>query len=154
MGVPFLHRFRTSNAGFTSGSRSLRETICDWPLSLVGPQGPQMLQFRIIGIGEAAPRAAGVFIYARRKPDGQWQALFIGETANLRNRLSFNEIAADALLSGATDIHVLLTGSDASARRDTCERMVRTNNPLLNESRVKPPAATAPSRQGRRTNAA
>jgi len=136
------------------GSSALRETICDWPLSLVGPQGPQMLQFRVIGIGEAAPRAAGIFIYACRRPDGQWQALFIGETSNLRYRLSFNEIAADALLSGATDIHVLLTGSDANARRDTCEHMVHTNNPLLNETRAKQASPTMPSRQGRRTNAA
>lgn len=136
------------------GSGELRQTICEWPLSLVGPQGPQTLPFRIIGIGEAAPRAAGIFIYARRRPDGQWQAMFIGETSNMRNRLSFNEIAADALLSGATDIHILLTGSDATARRDTCERMVRTNNPLLNEARTKPAPGNAPAREGRKTNAA
>lgn len=141
-----------------AGTRALKETTCDWPLSLVGPQGPQMLQFRIIGIGEAAPRAAGLFIYARRKPDGQWQALFIGESAKLRNRLSFNEIAADALMSGATDIHILLTGSDAPARRDTCERMIRTNRPQLNETRnggdTDPGKATPAARQGRRTKAA
>lgn len=154
MDVPFLHRFRASTRGFMPGSRALRKTICDWPLSLVGPQGAQTLQFRIMGIGEAAPRAAGIFIYARRSPDGQWQALFIGETSNLRNRLSFNEIAADALLSGATDIHVLLTGSDATARRDTCERMVRTNNPLLNESRTQQAPPIKPQRQGRKTSAA
>ena len=141
-----------------ASTRALRETSAEWPLSLVGPQGPQMLQFRVVGIGEAAPRAAGIFIYARRKADGQWQALHIGESSNLRNRLSFNEIAADALMSGATDIHILLTGSDAVERRDMCERMIRTNRPVLNETEAQQP--TKPVKKGeaagpgRRPNAA
>lgn len=144
MGVPFLHRFQDKSGWPGAGRRTLRETRCEWPLSLVGADGPQMLQFSIIGIGETAPRAAGIFIYARRRPDGQWQALHIGETSNLRNRLSFNEIAADALMSGATDIHVLLTGSDAAERRDMCERMIRTNKPALNESRWRSKDDAAP----------
>ena len=158
MGVPFLHRFRGKSRWSMASIRALRETSAEWPLSLVGPQGPQMLQFRVTGIGEAAPRAAGIFIYARRKADGQWQAIHIGETSNLRNRLSFNEIAADALMSGATDIHVLLTGPDAVERRDVCERMIRTNRPLLNEGGLQQsPEPARKSRSpgpGRQPNAA
>ena len=140
MGVPFLHRFRGNPGWSMSNTRGLRETSCEWPVRLVGAQGPQILRFSVMGLSEPAPRSAGVFIYARRNHDGQWQALYIGETANLRNRLSFNEIAADALLSGATDIHVYLTGASTSARRELCERMIRTNRPVLND-----PASAAPS---------
>lgn len=114
-------------------AKALAQATSDWPLSLVGTHGPQMLTFSIIGLGETAPSGAGVFIYARRDVGGQWQALYIGETSDLRSRLSFNEIAADALMSGATDIHVLMTGNDTDARRETCEQMIRVNRPTLNE---------------------
>jgi hypothetical protein len=91
-----------------------------------------MLAFSVMGIGEAAPRKAGIFIYARQRA-GEWQALYIGESANLSARLAFNEIAADALLSGATDIHVLELDADAKDRRDLTDRLILTNRPSLNE---------------------
>ena len=103
-----------------------------WPLSLVGMDGPQLLRFNIMGIGETAPRKAGTFIYARRL-NKDWRALYIGESANLCTRLSFNEIAADALLSGATDIHIMQLDADASTRRNLAERLIATNRPSLNE---------------------
>lgn len=99
---------------------------------MLGPEGPQLLMFEILGLGEAAPKGPGLFIYARRT-DGNWQALYVGESANLRDRLAFNEIAADALLSGATDIHVLRLNEDAAARRDIADRLILTNAPALNE---------------------
>lgn len=99
---------------------------------MLGPDGPQLLMFQILGLGEMAPKGPGLFIYARRRA-GEWQALYIGETANLRDRLAFNEIAADALLSGATDIHVLRLNEDAAARRDIADRLILTNAPALNE---------------------
>ena len=135
-------------------TQSLNARSCEWPLSMVGPDGPQMLTFDILGMGDAAPRRAGIFVYAKRLRDGQWQALYIGETGNLQNRLSFNEIAADALLSGATDIHVMLLDGDAKVRRDLCEKFIFTNRPPLNEqarARVTPALATKPrtaKRQG------
>lgn len=143
MGVPFLHRFRASSGQTPWQTAPLAETTCDWPLSLVGVNGPQLLTFTIIGLGETAPRGPGLFIYARRGADGQWQALYIGETSDLRHRLSFNEIAADALMSGATDIHVLQTTNDVDARREACEQMIRINLPSLNGS-----AKVAPTRRG------
>ncbi len=91
-----------------------------------------MLAFQVMGLGEAAPRKAGIFIYARQRA-GEWQALYIGESANMSARLAFNEIAADALLSGATDIHVLKLDADAKDRRDLADRLILTNRPSLNE---------------------
>jgi hypothetical protein len=99
---------------------------------MLGPDGPQLLMFDILGLGEAAPKGPGLFVYARRRA-GEWQALYIGESANLADRLAFNEIAADALLSGATDIHVLRLNEDAAARRDIVDRLILTNAPALNE---------------------
>ncbi|MEQ1867990.1 MAG: hypothetical protein ABL996_25500, partial [Micropepsaceae bacterium] len=111
---------------------SRAETHHFWPLSMLGPEGPQLLMFEILGLGEAAPKGPGVFMYARRRA-GEWQALYIGESANMADRLAFNEIAADALLSGATDIHVLRLKEDATARRDIVDRLILTNAPALNE---------------------
>jgi hypothetical protein len=132
MPVPFLHKFLTKVRRIEFEHQPMRATTHVWPLSMVGPEGPQLLIFKILGLGERAPRKPGVFIYARRKGP-EWQALYIGESANLEARLSFNEIAADALLSGATDIHILLTGSDATLRRDMTDRLIGTNRPPLNE---------------------
>jgi hypothetical protein len=99
---------------------------------MLSPDGPQLLMFDILGLGEAAPKGPGIFIYARRR-EGEWQPLYIGESANLADRLAFNEIAADALLSGATDIHVLRLSNDTGARRDIVDRLILTNAPPLNE---------------------
>ena len=137
MTLPFLHKFRKPSCAGTATAIDLSVKLCEWPLSMIGPDGPQVLNFEVLGVGESAPRRPGIFVYAKRSPDGQWQALYIGETANLHNRLSFNEIAADALLSGATDIHVLLLDVDAKSRRDLCEKFVFTNQPTLNEHRAR-----------------
>lgn len=132
MPLPFLHRFLASVVRSHSNAQPKSESRHSWPLSLVGPEGPQLLTFKIVGIGEAAPASPGIFIYARQRR-GEWQALYIGESGNLAARLSFNEIAADALLSGATDIHILATRGDAVERRDLTDRLIVTNRPSLNE---------------------
>lgn len=121
---------------------------------MLGGDGPAMLTFEIMGIGEQAPRAAGVFIYARQR-SGVWQALYIGESANLSARLAFNEIAADALLSGATDIHILRMDADASERRDLADRLIVTNAPSLNEEdRVRLSVESKHTEQKKSTRAA
>jgi hypothetical protein len=132
MPLPFLHRFLASVRRTEFELQLEREVTHAWPLSLLGPDGPQMLAFEVLGLGEQAPRKPGVFIYARRRAE-EWQALYVGESANMADRLAFNEIAADALLSGATDIHVLKLGADAKARRDLADRLIVTNRPPLNE---------------------
>lgn len=161
MSLPFLHKFRSQSSAARTRVEELNARTAEWPLSLLGTQGPQMLQFRVLGLGESAPRKPGIFIYAKRGTDGQWRSLFIGESGNLQNRLSFNEIAADALMSGATDIHVLLTDGDPSTRRDACEKLVFTNRPTLNEdvrerqAKAHAGAAPLPTPPGaRRTSAA
>lgn len=132
MPLPFLHRFLASVVRSRPGTQPQSESQHAWPLSLVGPDGPQLLTFTVVGMGEFAPARPGIFIYARQRR-GEWQALYIGESGNLAARLSFNEIAADALLSGATDIHLLELSGDAKARRDLTERLIVTNRPPLNE---------------------
>ena len=157
MSVPFLHKFRSRSQAATAASSPFAVTSHDWPLSLIGPEGAQLVKFSILGIGEAAPRKAGIFIYAKRGADRQWQSLYIGETGNLQARLAFNEIAADALLSGATDIHILTLDADAGTRRDLCEKFVFTNRPPLNEearTRARTQSATQQKPARRRSNAA
>jgi hypothetical protein len=132
MPLPFLHKFMASVRRSKFEHQPPRADTHHWALSLIGPEGPQMLGFQVMGLGEAAPRKAGIFIYARQRA-GEWQALYIGESANMSARLAFNEIAADALLSGATDIHVLKLDADAKDRRDLTDRLILTNRPPLNE---------------------
>ncbi len=103
-----------------------------WPVSLVAPEGPRGLAFTIQGIGEQAPRRPGLFIYAKRSADGSWQALYIGESDNLRARLAFNEIAGDAMLLGASDVHIRDLSEPAAIRREIVDRLVATNSPTLN----------------------
>ena len=132
MALPFLHKYLASIARIRKPAQPLRETAHNWTLSLFGEDGPQLLAFEIMGLGESAPRKAGIFIYARKRA-GEWQALYIGESADMSARLAFNEIAADALLSGATDIHILKLNADAKDRRDLADRLILTNAPPLNE---------------------
>jgi hypothetical protein len=132
MALPFLHKFLSSFGRNKPIAQPAREKLHLWPLSLLGEHGPQMLKFEVMGLGESAPRKAGIFIYACHRA-GQWRALYIGESADLNARLAFNEIAADALLSGATDIHILKTNIDAKERRDIADRLILTNAPPLNE---------------------
>lgn len=120
---------------------------------MLGPEGPQLLMFDILGLGEAAPKGSGVFIYARQRA-GEWQALYIGESANMADRLAFNEIAADALLSGATDIHVLRLNEDAKARRDIVDRLVLTNAPSLNDDERKSLSDAGNEAKAKKTRAA
>ncbi|MFM9862738.1 MAG: hypothetical protein ACKVRO_03945 [Micropepsaceae bacterium] len=120
---------------------------------MLGPEGPQLLMFEVLGLGEAAPKGPGIFIYARQRA-GEWQALYIGESANMADRLAFNEIAADALLSGATDIHVLRLGEDAAARRDIVDRLILTNGPALNSDERSRLLSTAPDDKKAKTRAA
>jgi hypothetical protein len=103
-----------------------------WPLSLVAPDGPRGLAFTIQGIGEQAPRRPGLFIYAKRTADGMWQALYVGESDNLRTRLAFNEIAGDAILHGASDVHIRELSEPAAIRRELVDRLIATNAPTLN----------------------
>jgi hypothetical protein len=106
-------------------------------LSLVAPDGPRGLAFTVQGIGEQAPRRPGLFIYAKRSSDGSWQALYIGESDNLRSRLAFNEIAGDAMLLGASDVHIRELSEPTAIRREIVDRLIATNAPTLNgEERV------------------
>src|SRR5690348_11448144 len=115
----------------TAGRIAPRADSHIWPLSLVAPDGPRGLAFRIQGIGEQGPRHAGIFIYAKRGSDGSWQALYVGESDNLKSRLAFNEIAGDALLLGASDVHIRELSETAAIRREMVDRLIATNSPTL-----------------------
>lgn len=158
MSVPFLHMFRSKSKIQSKKDTANLVNAQAWPLSMIGSDGPKMITFAVMGLGDAAPRRPGIFIYARKTHTQDWQALYIGESANLQSRLAFNEIAADALLSGATDIHILQLDTDASIRRDLCEQLIRTNHPPLNDEqrrRLAPTSTTAPqTTQKGRTRAA
>ena len=73
----------------------------------------------------------GVYIFARRDPDG-WRAIYIGETESFARRLPGHERSAEAELEGATHVH-------ARVEREEQTRVARQNQliakyqPALND---------------------
>lgn len=106
-----------------------------WMTSIGGFRGPQALQMDIYRLGEALPSGPGVFIFAGHN-SRRWTALYAGETTDLRTRAPGHETMPEALLLGATHVHVARI-DDANARRSAAERLVFMYGPPMN-------AASAP----------
>ena len=101
-----------------------------WMTSIGGFRGPQALQMDIYRLGEALPPGPGVFIFASHN-SRRWSAIYAGETSDLRSRAPGHETLPEALLLGATHVHVARI-ADANARRSTAERLVFMYGPPMN----------------------
>jgi len=76
---------------------------------------------------------AGIYIFAKPSQQlNQWIALYIGQAASLKDRLSNHERWNDALRLGATHVHALVV--PLQANRDGIEQsLIRTYQPNLNQ---------------------
>jgi hypothetical protein len=101
-----------------------------WLTSLGGFSGPQGIAMSIYRLGESLPPGPGVFLFAGRA-NRRWQCVYVGETADLRSRVPGHEALPEALLLGATHVHVLKDGDPAS-RRATADRLIFMYGPMLN----------------------
>jgi hypothetical protein len=106
-----------------------------WMTSIGGFRGPQALQMEIYRLGEALPSGPGVFIFAGHNTR-RWTALYAGETIDLRTRAPGHETLPEALLLGATHVHIARI-DDPNTRRSAAERLVFMYGPPMN-------AASAP----------
>lgn len=76
----------------------------------------------------------GNYIYAKTNVAGQWQALYIGQTSSLSQRLGGHEKERAAKLRyGATHIQAHLAGYDEQSRRAEETDLIRRYRPPLNE---------------------
>ena len=87
----------------------------------------------VVPIGALIPALAGVYIFARQIDNGTWDPVYIGETANLRQRLtSSHEQWTPAAELGATHLHI----STRLANENEYARLAEESDLL---SRYRPP---------------
>lgn len=72
----------------------------------------------------------GNYIYAKRNPSGKWQAVYIGQTSSLSQRLASFDAEQAAIRFGATHILAHLN-SDERARRNEEADLINTLVPPL-----------------------
>ncbi|WP_080425516.1 GIY-YIG nuclease family protein [Burkholderia ubonensis] len=76
---------------------------------------------------------AGIYIFATRsQQQNQWIALYIGQAASLKDRLSNHERWDEARRLGATHVHVLVVPTQAN-RNSIEQSLIQTYQPRLNQ---------------------
>ena len=97
-------------------------------------------QFELYKIGQEFNPVSGVYIFCRETSPGSWQALYVGETQSLKDRLNTGVSNHDgfkcASRSGAT--HVAVRQVSGEANRLRVETDLRHGiNPVCNKQPVK-----------------
>lgn len=110
--------------------RTSNRATASWLTSMGGFRGPQAIQMEIYRLGEELPSGPGVFLFAGHSAR-RWQAIFAGETSDLRSRAAGHEALPEAILLGATHVH-LSRVQDANIRRSMAERLVFMYGPAMN----------------------
>lgn len=110
--------------------RAPARATASWLTSMGGFRGPQALPMEIYRLGEALPSGPGVFLFAGHSAR-RWQAIYAGETNDLRSRAPGHETLPEAILLGATHIH-LARVLDPNVRRSLAERLVFMYGPAMN----------------------
>ena len=76
---------------------------------------------------------AGIYIFAaQRGGTAEWYAIYIGQCESFANRLPGHEKGTEAILHGASAIHVLAIPTQEA--RDSLElHLIQTYQPVLNK---------------------
>lgn len=101
-----------------------------WLTSIGGFRGPQAITMDIYRLGDQLPSGPGVFLFAAHN-SRRWNAVFVGETSDLRSRVPGHETLPEALLLGVTHVHIAKL-TDPIARRSAAERLVFMYGPAMN----------------------
>jgi hypothetical protein len=76
----------------------------------------------------------GNYIYAKRTPAGNWQAVYIGQTSSLSQRLASHEKEQSVIRDGrATHIFAHLSTSTLARRMEETD-LIRYHRPPFNET--------------------
>jgi hypothetical protein len=101
--------------------------ICNWPLG-----NGEALQFEVLAKNEGWNAIAGLYIFAYQLQNGNWQAVYIGQTDNFSLRMPNHDRLDAAVRAGATHIHAKVVNSQQN--RDLWESMlIRNLQPQLNQ---------------------
>jgi excinuclease UvrABC nuclease subunit len=76
----------------------------------------------------------GNYIYAKRKPAGGWQIVYIGQTSSLSQRLASHEKEESVVRHGGATHILAHLSANAIARRDEEVDLIRKYNPPFNET--------------------
>lgn len=88
--------------------------------------------YKIFGKGTTWNDVPANYIFATRKKDGGWRALYIGETGNLQRRLGpGHEKWAYALAHGMTHVHAHTASPYETVRQVEERNLIRGQTPLL-----------------------
>lgn len=105
--------------------------IVNWPL----PDGSR-LEFELCPIGTAFKKNAGVYIFCKSTGNGNWNAVYVGETSDFDNRLNTGLQSHNAWpcisRNGGTHICVRQIVGGVAVRLDLETKLRQSLNPPCN----------------------
>jgi len=99
-----------------------------WP----GRSGAKYL-FQVHPLGTTFRPVPGIYIYAKRLTDGDWEPIYISQTRDLHQRLEGHVTAADAVENGATHLHAHYCTAGQSARFTEEHDLIQRWQPRCND---------------------
>ncbi len=90
---------------------------CNWPLG-----NGQHIQFDVFGQNQGWNSVSGLYIFSYQLENGNWRALYVGQTDDFSSRLPNHERLNEAVQLGATHIHAAVV--PLKSNRDSWERML------------------------------
>jgi hypothetical protein len=106
--VSFLKNLFSHHSSPQSASA---QTHFNWP----GHSGTEY-PYEIVPLDAAFKPLPANFIYAQQSEDGSWTPIYIAQTRDMHQRLEGHVSVNDAVVSGATHIHVHYCTTGQSAR--------------------------------------
>ena len=85
-------------------------------------QSGKKYPFELYSIGTTFNAVAAVYIFTKKKTDGRWASIYIGETSNLSERFDNHHAMPCIKRNGATHICVYTEGMGNSQQRKAVER--------------------------------
>ena len=100
---------------------------CDWPLG-----NGTSFRFEIYNRNDGWHQIAGLYIFCYATSNGNWTALYIGQTNDFSTRLPNHERLPEAIRLGATHIHAVVVPSQKD-RNDLEQKLIYHIQPRMNE---------------------
>ena len=99
----------------------------------MGESGTQY-KYLITAIGACFKKEAANYIFAREVPPDKWIPIYIGETANLGERIPNHEKLSCALQNGATHLHAHMNPEGDEARKSEEMDLIQRWAPVCNRT--------------------
>ena len=110
--------------------------MSDAPTVLWTGASGQEYKYWAYALGASLKEEAGNYIFAKRRAGGGCVACYIGQTANLNQRLGDHEKGSCASRHGATHVHAHLNSRGETGRRAEEGDLISRHRPACNEQLV------------------